>query len=89
MFATTTGFCEPRLDPESIYALLYRECQRLFPDELFADLSPMSGVTARTRQQSARIVHDEAIAGRLDPEAAAAVIEAAGVQRPRTAQRPD
>jgi DNA-binding NarL/FixJ family response regulator len=30
-------------------------------------------------------VQDEAVAGRLDPEMAAAVIEAAGVQRPRTA----
>ena len=38
MFATTTSFCEPRLDPDSIYALLYRECQRLFADEMFADL---------------------------------------------------
>jgi Transposase DDE domain/Transposase domain (DUF772) len=38
MFATTTSFCEPRLDPDSIYALLHRECHRLFPDEMFADL---------------------------------------------------
>ncbi len=38
LFATTTGFCEPRLSPDSIYSLLHRECQRLFPDEVFADL---------------------------------------------------
>jgi len=38
LFATTTGFCEPRLAPESIYSLLHRECHRLLPDELFADL---------------------------------------------------
>ena len=38
MFATTTSFCEPRVDVDSIYALLYRECHRLFPDEMFADL---------------------------------------------------
>ena len=38
MFATTTSFCEPRLDPDSIYALLHRECHRLFADEMFADL---------------------------------------------------
>jgi hypothetical protein len=38
MFATTTTFCEPPLRADSIYALLHRECQRLFPDELFADL---------------------------------------------------
>jgi len=35
---TTTDFCEPRLAPDSIYALLHRECHRLFADELFADL---------------------------------------------------
>jgi hypothetical protein len=38
MFATTTGFCEPLVAPDSIYGLLHRECQRLFPDEMFADL---------------------------------------------------
>jgi hypothetical protein len=38
MFATTTGFCEPLVAPDSIYGLLHRECHRLFPDEMFADL---------------------------------------------------
>ena len=38
MFATTTGFCEPLVDPDSIYGLLHRECHRLFPDGMFADL---------------------------------------------------
>src|SRR5213596_1774755 len=38
MFATTTGFCDPRVAPESIYGLLHRECFRLFPDGMFADL---------------------------------------------------
>jgi HD-GYP domain-containing protein (c-di-GMP phosphodiesterase class II) len=40
---------------------------------------------AHTRDEAARTVQDEAVAGRLDPEMAAAVIEAAGVRRPRTA----
>ncbi len=40
---------------------------------------------ACTREEAARVVQDEAVAGRLDPEMAAAVIEAAGVRRPRTA----
>ena len=40
---------------------------------------------ARTRDEAARMVQEEAVAGRLDPEAAAAVIEAAGVPRPRAA----
>jgi hypothetical protein len=38
MFATTTGFCEPLVAPDSIYGLLHRECHRLFPDGMFADL---------------------------------------------------
>jgi len=38
MFATTTGFCGPLVAPDSIYGLLHRECHRLFPDEMFADL---------------------------------------------------
>jgi Transposase DDE domain/Transposase domain (DUF772) len=38
MFATTSSFCEPLVAPDSIYGLLHRECHRLFPDEMFADL---------------------------------------------------
>jgi hypothetical protein len=38
VFRSTTEFCEPRIRPDSIYALLNRECFSLFPDELFADL---------------------------------------------------
>src|SRR5437868_10995355 len=38
MFATTTSFCEPLVAADSIYGLLHRECHRLFPDEMFADL---------------------------------------------------
>ena len=41
MFATTTSFCERLVAPDSIYGLLHRECHRLFPDELFADLFVM------------------------------------------------
>jgi hypothetical protein len=38
LFRSTVGFCEPRIAPISIYGLLHRECGRLFPDEMFADL---------------------------------------------------
>jgi hypothetical protein len=38
LFRSTVGFCEPRVAPDSIYGLLHRECERLFPDEMFADL---------------------------------------------------
>ena len=38
MLATTASFCDGRVDEDSIYGLLHRECHRLFPDEMFADL---------------------------------------------------
>ncbi len=38
LFRSTVGFCDERVAPESIYGLLHRECVRLFPDEMFADL---------------------------------------------------
>ena len=38
IFRSTTAYCEGRVAPDSIYALLHRECGRLFPDEAFADL---------------------------------------------------
>jgi len=31
-------YCAERVDPDSIYAILHRECFSLFPDEMFADL---------------------------------------------------
>ncbi len=38
VFRSTTEFCAPRVRPDSIHALLHRECFSLFPDALFADL---------------------------------------------------
>jgi hypothetical protein len=38
LLRTTAAFCEGRVAPESIYGILHRECFRLFPDEMFADL---------------------------------------------------
>ena len=38
LFRDTTSFVEPLVRPDSIHALLHRECRALFPDELFADL---------------------------------------------------
>ena len=35
---SSTGFCAERLSPTSIYGLLHRDGDRLFPDEAFADL---------------------------------------------------
>ena len=38
LFRDTSSFVEPLVRPDSIHALLHRECRELFPDELFADL---------------------------------------------------
>jgi hypothetical protein len=38
IFRSTAAYCEGRVAPDSIYGLLHRECHRLFPDALFADL---------------------------------------------------
>jgi hypothetical protein len=38
LFRDTTEFCAPLVRPDSIHALLHRECHELFPDELFSDL---------------------------------------------------
>jgi hypothetical protein len=38
VFRSGASFCQERVSEQSIYALLYRESHRLFPDELFADL---------------------------------------------------
>jgi hypothetical protein len=38
VFRSTAAYCEDRVPAESIYALLHRECHRLFPDAAFADL---------------------------------------------------
>jgi hypothetical protein len=38
VFRSTAAYCEGRVAPGSIYALLHRECFALFPDETFTDL---------------------------------------------------
>lgn len=43
LMSSTAGFCEGRLAPNSIYAVLHRECRRLFPDAMFADLFAVKG----------------------------------------------
>jgi hypothetical protein len=43
LLSSTAGFCEGRLAPNSIYAVLHRECRVLFPDEMFADLFALDG----------------------------------------------
>src|SRR5258707_9284635 len=43
LFRGTAAFCEGRVAPDSIYGILHRECFRLFPDEMFADLFDEAG----------------------------------------------
>lgn len=43
LMSSTAGFCEGRLAPNSVYAVLHRECRRLFPDVMFADLFAANG----------------------------------------------
>ena len=38
LLRTTSNYCSERVSPDSIYGILHRECHRLFPDEMFADL---------------------------------------------------
>lgn len=38
LLCTTANYCESRVPRDSIYGILHRECFRLFPDEMFADL---------------------------------------------------
>jgi hypothetical protein len=43
LLSSTAGFCEGRLSPASVYAVLHRECRALFPDEMFDDLFAEDG----------------------------------------------
>src|SRR5215472_4779604 len=38
LLRSTVDYCADRVAPDSIYAILHRECFALFPDEMFADL---------------------------------------------------
>jgi hypothetical protein len=38
LFSSTAAYCDGRVAQGSIYGILHRECFRLFPDEMFADL---------------------------------------------------
>jgi hypothetical protein len=43
LLRSTVDYCQDRVAPESIYAILHRECFALFPDEMFADLFTDTG----------------------------------------------
>jgi HD-GYP domain-containing protein (c-di-GMP phosphodiesterase class II) len=65
---------------------LTREARLLAAADVFGALTEARPHRpARSLEEAAQTVQQEAVAGRLDPEMAAAVIEAAGAERPRVA----
>ena len=69
LFGSSVGFCEPRVAPESIYGLLHRECGRLFPDQMFADLFTDVGRRSVPPQIVAVVMVLQRIEGCSDREA--------------------
>ena len=67
-----TGFVGDRVGEESIWALLYRECDRLFPDEMFADLFASTGRRSVPPQIVAVVMVLQRWLGLSDREAVAA-----------------
>lgn len=68
--ASSARFCEGRVAPNSIYALLYREGHRLFPDELFADLFANIGRASVPPRITAIVTVLQRLEGLSDREAA-------------------
>lgn len=66
---STVGFCETRVAPGSIYGLPHRECARLFPDAMFADLFTDIGRRSVPPQIVAAVMVLQRIEGCSDREA--------------------
>ena len=50
LFDDVERFCDEVLAENSVYAVLHHERDRLFPDELFADLLPRAAATRCRRR---------------------------------------
>src|SRR5260221_6878386 len=70
LFSCTGAFCAQRVAPDSIYGILHRECLRLFPDEMFADLFDEVGRRSVPPMIVAVGMVLQRIEGCSDPEAA-------------------
>src|SRR5260221_1216912 len=70
LFRSTAAFCEGRVAPDSIYGILHRECLRLFPDEMFADLFDEAGRRSVPPMIVAVVMVLQRIEGCSDREAA-------------------
>ena len=70
LFGSTAAYCEGRVAPDSIYGILHRECFRLFPDEMFADLFDDAGRRSVPPMIVAVVMVLQRIEGCSDREAA-------------------
>src|SRR5712664_697654 len=70
LFRSSAAFCEGRVAPDSIYGILHRECFRLFPDEMFADLFDEAGRRSVPPMIVAVVMVLQRIEGCSDREAA-------------------
>src|SRR5258708_30354696 len=73
LFSCTAAFCDQRVAPDSIYGILHRECLRLFPDEMFADLFDEVGRRSVPPMIVAVVMVLQRIEGCSDPGAAGRV----------------
>src|SRR5258706_4400601 len=69
-FRSPAAFCEGRVAPASIYGILVRECFRLCPDEMFADLFDGGGRRSVPPMIVAVVMVLQRIEGCSDREAA-------------------
>jgi hypothetical protein len=65
----TAGFVAGRVGEDSIWSVLHRECHRLFPDELFADLFTTTGRRSVPPQIVATVMVLQRLHGLSDREA--------------------
>jgi Transposase DDE domain/Transposase domain (DUF772) len=70
LFRSTAAYCEGRVAPDSIYGILHRECFRLFPDEMFADMFDDAGRRSVPPMIVAVVMVLQRIEGCSDREAA-------------------
>jgi IS5 family transposase len=72
LMKSTTSFVGGRVKDDSIWAVLYRECHVLFPDELFADLFTATGRRSVPPRIVAVVMVLQRLFGLSDREAVAA-----------------
>ncbi len=69
LLRTTVNYCSGRVEEDSIYGVLHRECFGLFADEMFADLFADVGRRSVPPMIVAVVMVLQRIEGLLDREA--------------------